>query len=52
MITTKLIYDRRGQAKQKKEGIVEVRVTIERKSFYISTGVHVGKKRSGLLAGL
>lgn len=44
MITTKLIYDRRGQAKQKKEGIVEVRVTIERKSFYISTGVHVGKK--------
>lgn len=41
MITTKLIFDRRGQAKQRKEGIVEVRVTIDRKSIYISTGVHV-----------
>lgn len=41
MITTKIIFDRRGQAKQRKEGIVEVRVTIDRKSIYISTGVHV-----------
>ena len=44
MITTRLIFDRRGQTKQKKEGIVEVRVTQDRKSFYISTGVHVYKK--------
>lgn len=41
MITTKIIFDRRGQAKQRKEGIVEVRVTIDRKSIYISTGVHI-----------
>ena len=44
MITTKIIFDRRGQAKQRKEGIVEVRVTIDRKSIYISTGIHVHHK--------
>ena len=43
MITTKLIFDRRGWVKQKKKGIVEVRVTIDRKSIYISTGVCVRK---------
>lgn len=41
MITTKLIFDRRGWCKQKKKGIVEVRVTIDRQSIYISTGVQV-----------
>lgn len=44
MITTKLIFDRRGWCKQKRKGIVEVRVTIDRKSIYISTGVHVHNK--------
>lgn len=44
MITTKLIFDRRGLVKQKKKGIVEVRVTIDRKSMYISTGVQVYNK--------
>ena len=39
MITTKIIFDRRGWCKQKKKGIVEVRVTIDRQSIYISTGV-------------
>ena len=43
MITTKIIFDRRGWCKQKKQGIVEVRVTIDRKSIYISTGVHINK---------
>ena len=43
MITTKIIFDRRGWCKQKKKGIVEVRVTIDRKSIYISTGVHINK---------
>lgn len=44
MITTKLIFDRRGWCKQKRKGIVEVRVTIDRKSIYISTGVQVHNK--------
>jgi integrase len=43
MITTKLIFDRRGWVKQKKKGIIEVRVTFERKTIYISTGVCVRK---------
>lgn len=44
MITTKIIFDRRGWCKQKRKGIVEVRVTIDRKSIYISTGVQVHNK--------
>lgn len=44
MITTKLIFDRRCWCKQKRKGIVEVRVTIDRKSIYISTGVQVHNK--------
>lgn len=43
MITTKLIFDRRGWVKQKKKGIIEVRVTFDRKTIYISTGVCVRK---------
>lgn len=43
MITTKLIFDRRGWVKQKKKGIIEVRVTLDRKTIYISTGVCVRK---------
>ena len=43
MITTKLIFDRRGWVKQKKKGIIEVRVTLDRKTIYISTGVCVHK---------
>ena len=43
MITTKIIFDRRGWCKQKKKGIVEVRVTIDRQSIYISTGVQIYK---------
>lgn len=43
MITTKLIFDRRKWCKLKKKGIIEVRVTFERKTIYISTGVCVRK---------
>lgn len=43
MITTKLIFDRRGWCKTKKKGIIEVRVTFDRKTIYISTGVLVRK---------
>ena len=43
MITTKLIFDRRKTASRTREGYVEVRVTIDRTTKYISTGVHVCK---------
>lgn len=43
MITTKLIFDRRKTASRTREGYVEVRVTIDRTTKYISTGVRVYK---------
>ena len=43
MITTKLIFDRRKAASRTREGYVEVRVTIDRMTKYISTGVRVHK---------
>ena len=43
MITTKLIFDRRKTASRTREGYVEVRVTINRMTKYISTGVRVYK---------
>ena len=43
MITTKLIFDRRKTASRTREGYVEVRVTIDRITKYISTGVRVHK---------
>ena len=41
MITAKLIFDRRKTASRTHEGYVEVRITIDRKTIYISTGVRV-----------
>lgn len=43
MITTKMIFDRRKTASRTREGYVEVRVTIDRMTKYISTGVRVYK---------
>lgn len=43
MITTKLIFDRRKTASRTREGYIEVRVTIDRTTKYISTGVRVCK---------
>lgn len=43
MITTKIIFDRRGKATTRIPGSVEIRITHNRKSFYISTGVSVLK---------
>jgi integrase len=43
MITTKLIFDRRKTASRSREGYIEVRVTIDRVTKYISTGVRVCK---------
>ena len=43
MITIKVIFDRRKTASRTREGYVEVRVTIDRMTKYISTGVRVHK---------
>lgn len=43
MITTKLIFDRRKTASRTREGYIEVRITIDRTTKYISTGVRVYK---------
>jgi integrase len=42
--STSIIFDRKKQAEGDKEGSLEVRVTIDRKSYYISTGVRVLSK--------
>lgn len=41
MITTKIIYDRKHLAKTDGVGTLEIRVTIARRAYYISTGVRV-----------
>lgn len=47
MITTSLIYDRRKKAAdaRDKKGMVEIRIILNRKSYYISTGVRVLKNK-------
>ena len=42
--STSIIYNRKKQAEGTKEGALEVRVTIDRKSYYISTGMRVLNK--------
>ena len=44
MITTKIIYDRKKRAKTEGTGTIEVRVTIARRAYYISTGVRVRER--------
>ena len=44
MITTKIIYDRKKRAKTEGTGTIEVRVTVARRTIYISTGVRVREK--------
>lgn len=41
MITTAIIYDHRYRAKRGELGPVEIRVTIDRRPYYINTGVRV-----------
>lgn len=41
MITTSFVFDHRGRAGKGKRGPIEVRVTVNRKSYYVSTGVKV-----------
>ena len=44
MFSTSIIYDRKKQAEGDKEGTLEVRITVDRKSYYINTGVRVTRK--------
>lgn len=44
MFSTAIIFDRRGVADGDKDGTLEVRITIERKSYYINTGIRVRRK--------
>lgn len=41
MNTAAIIYDHRKRASSTKPGMVEIRITVNRKSYYISTGVKV-----------
>ena len=45
MINISLIYDHRNRAKKNEEGPIEIRITINRKAYYINTGVRVRKGR-------
>lgn len=52
MYSTAIIFDRKKQAEGEKEGTLEVRITIERKSYYINTGVRVMQKHwAGAVVG-
>ena len=41
MITTNIVFDHRGRTSKGKEGPLELRVIIDRRPFYIGTGIHV-----------
>ena len=43
MITTKIIYDRHKRASRTEPGTIDVRLTVDRKTSYISTGIRVMK---------
>lgn len=45
MITTSIVFDHRGRTAKGSEGPIEVRVTINRKPYYISTGIRVDRRR-------
>lgn len=41
MITTSVVFDHRARTKKSNEGPVEIRISVDRKSYYIQTGVMV-----------
>ena len=45
MIKISLVFDHRNRTAKNEEGPVEVRVTVNRKPYYINTGVRVRKSR-------
>lgn len=52
MFTTAIIYDRKRQAEGGKDGTLEVRITYNRKSYYINTHIRVRAKHwAGAIVG-
>ena len=45
MYSTSIIFDRKKKAEGDREGALEVRITVDRKSYYINTGVRVQRKQ-------
>ncbi len=45
MITTSIVFDHRGRTKKGEEGPLELRVIVNRKPYYINTGVRVREKQ-------
>lgn len=43
MITTKIVYDRHKRASRNEPGSIDIRLTIDRKTNYIATGIRVMK---------
>lgn len=41
MITSRVIFDHRGRTKVGQEGPIEIRVTVDRKAYYINSGIKV-----------
>ena len=41
MVTTNIVFDRKKQTEKTGSGTLEVRITVERRSYYIGTGVRV-----------
>lgn len=50
MITTAIVFDHRGRTRNGATGPVEVRITIDKKSYYINTGIRITRER--LKAGI
>lgn len=45
MVTTKIVYDHRGRTAKNSAGPLEIRVTYNRHSWYIATGIKVTRKQ-------
>jgi len=41
MISTRIVFDHRGRTEKGSDGPLEIRVTIDRKAYYVNTGVKV-----------
>ena len=48
-ITNAIVWDHRGRASKGSQGQVEIRITVDRRSYYIGTGIRV--RKSELMAG-
>ena len=51
MITTQIVFDHKGRGNGNEERPLEVRITIDRRSYYVNTGIKVRKSewKAGLI---